>query len=1142
VLLHAGDGRALVGAVTGASGAGASVAVLGPLAIGVDGREVVVAGFRRRALLARLALSGGEPVPADRLAGDLWEDEPARLSLPTLRTYVAKLRHLLPGGAATLGSAPGGYVLALAPDALDVARFERAVASAARAVSPADVERVLLPTLAEWRGGAYEEFAHLRWAGPEATRLDELRLTAQERLFDAQLALGRHADLVPTLCSLAAAHPLRERLQVQLATALYRCDRQAEALATQRRAREALVEGLGLQPSPELADLERRILQQDPALAPPSDFGRGVQGPGRAPVLPRPLRRRRGDATFVGRSEDLARLEAALDAVCTDGARLIMVRGEPGIGKSRLVAEFAAWALRRGATVLYGRCDEGAGAPYQPFVGALRELASHVPHDTLGARLGDDPGALATLVPEMAAHLPASGLAAAAGPEAQRLRLFEAVTGWLRATSAQRPLVLVLEDIHWATASTVMLTRHAVRALGDRPVVVATTARSTAPDASALAARLVADLHQDGRVDVVDLVGLLPEAVDALIEAEQGPGPAERRGFLHAATAGNPFLLIELLRHGGSRDGELPAAIRDVLGARIDRLPDPVRDAVRVAAVVGVEFDVPEVAATLGRDDDDTVTALDDAVAAGLLHETDGAVGRYAFVHGIVQVAVVEGQGPTRRASVHAAVARALETGDRRADKADKVAHHWHQAGADHTGRAAEWSRRAGRQALAQLAYDDAVHRLSTALAAGAGQGPAWRSHALLDLAAAHAGLGDAAAGREALLEAAALARAAGDPVTLARAALGSSMGGRGVPGWIADATRVDLLAEARAALPEDEHVLRIRVTGELALASHRPEDRTRRQLLAQEAVAMAGEHGDGEALVASVPASRIAYWHPLDTPTRMEHARAGLRAAEALEDHRAIADALDWVAADAYELGDRTSFTDAVTRQRGLARDGAVALWWRACVWDAVVATTAGDLTAAEGHATGALASWDGEPAPDALEAFGAQLCMIRLLQGRAAEVVELADQAVDRAPDNAGMLGPRALVLAAAGRLDEATKLVAWLARDGLDRVPQDSQWLLNLVALAEASVRVGDPGAMEACAAALGPLADRFAALAGPGVVWGSVAHQLGLVALAQGRPAEAVAHLERACELEEAFGARPWLARSRARLAEARRASA
>jgi DNA-binding SARP family transcriptional activator len=776
----------------------ASLAVLGPLAVVIDGQDIVLAGFRRRALLARLALGGGCVVAADRLAEDLWEDEPDRRSVPTLRTYVAKLRHLLPAGAAVVASRPGGYRLAIGADTLDAARFERALEAATG--SPTDVERVLLPALAEWRGGAYEEFAHLGWARREALRLDELRLVAQERLFEAQLALGRQAEIVPALRALASAHPLRERLHIQLVTALYRSGRQADALVAQRRATATLVDTLGLDPSHDLADLEARILHQDASLAGPDGRPAPVRAHGLAGVLPRPLQRRGPDPAFVGRTAELAGLTAALAAGRADGARLVVIRGEPGIGKTRLAAEFADRARRAGATILYGRCDQDVGAPYQPFVAALRDLASRAPRDLLAAWLGDDAAALTAMVPDLADHLPARR-PAGADPASQRLRLFDAVAGWLEALAGADATVIVLEDIHWATSSTLMLTRHVVRALADRPVLLLATARSTLPDASAELAALVADLRRDGRTEVIDLAGLDDDALCALISAERGTTstPSDEIARLRAATAGNPFLLTGLARYGGPEAGGMPPTLRDVLLAWIERLPVPVRDALRVAAVTGLEFPMTSVAAVLGWDEEDAITMLDEAVAAGLLQEVDGATGRYGFVHGLVQVAVADGQGPTRRAATHAAVARALEAGDSRPDE---IAHHWRGAGPDHAGAAAEWSARAGRQALVQHAYDEATQHLATALALDGGRDAAWRSVALLDLARAQVRMGDAAAAREAVVEAAALARATGDAVTLARAALEAAAGGRGVSGWVADAAQVDLLTQAREGAP----------------------------------------------------------------------------------------------------------------------------------------------------------------------------------------------------------------------------------------------------------------------------------------------------------------------------------------------------
>jgi len=245
--------------------------LLGPLEVVEDGRAVAVGGRQPRRLLALLLLHTNEVVSADRLIDELWEGRPPATAPNTMQVHVSKLRKALPGAA--LRTRPPGYVLEVDAERVDVRRFERLVrdgrAAAVRGDAGAGVA-LLDEALGLWRGPALAEFAFESFARPEITRLDELRLVAREERFDAALALGRHAELVGELEALVSENPLRERLRGQLMLALYRSGRQAEALAAYRDAREALVEGLGIDPSPQLQQLEHAILVQDPSLAPPS--------------------------------------------------------------------------------------------------------------------------------------------------------------------------------------------------------------------------------------------------------------------------------------------------------------------------------------------------------------------------------------------------------------------------------------------------------------------------------------------------------------------------------------------------------------------------------------------------------------------------------------------------------------------------------------------------------------------------------------------------------------------------------------------------------------------------------------------------------------------------------------------------------
>jgi DNA-binding SARP family transcriptional activator len=239
--------------------------ILGPLEVWHEGQQIVVRGSKQRALLAVLLLHANEAVSTDQLINQLWGDEPPDAGATALRVRLSQLRKAL-GSRDVIATRQPGYVLELGDEQLDLRRFERLVASAANEPPPVAADR-LREALALWRGAPLAEFAYEDFAQPAIARLEELRVTAIERRTDADLALGRHADLVPELEELVEEHPLRETPVRQLMVALYRSGRQAEALEVYRLSRARLVGELGLEPTPGLQELERSILQHDPALA-----------------------------------------------------------------------------------------------------------------------------------------------------------------------------------------------------------------------------------------------------------------------------------------------------------------------------------------------------------------------------------------------------------------------------------------------------------------------------------------------------------------------------------------------------------------------------------------------------------------------------------------------------------------------------------------------------------------------------------------------------------------------------------------------------------------------------------------------------------------------------------------------------------
>jgi DNA-binding SARP family transcriptional activator len=337
------------------------IRILGPFEVAVDGAPIALAGAKQRALLAILALHANQVVSADRLLEDLWGEDRPESGATALQVRVSQLRKTLGAAGSSLVTRAPGYVLQLDRDALDLHRFERLVGDAERA-EPAEAAVKLREALALWRGPALPELVYESFAQPAIGRLEELRVAALEKRIEADLVLGRHADLVAELEELVAEHPLREQLRAQLMLALYRSRRQAEALDAYRSARRALVDALGIEPSPPLQELEQAILRQDPALelATPATPERSVlvvaladEGLPALLGLAAPLARRPPRelvlARLVGAAPALATTAAALNA---ERERLIaggvaaraaaFVSAAPGHDAVRLATELDA--------------------------------------------------------------------------------------------------------------------------------------------------------------------------------------------------------------------------------------------------------------------------------------------------------------------------------------------------------------------------------------------------------------------------------------------------------------------------------------------------------------------------------------------------------------------------------------------------------------------------------------------------------------------------------------------------------------------------------------------------------------------------------------------------------------------------------
>jgi DNA-binding SARP family transcriptional activator len=397
--------------------------ILGPLEA-LDGeRGLSLGGSRQRAVLAFFLLHGNEAVTRDVIVDELWGEEAPPTAVKVLQNCISALRKELPGGAETLRTVGGAYELHVEPGELDRDRFERLLAEGRAALAAgddADAARHLRSGLALWRGSALSDFSYERFAEDEIKRLEELRVAAIEDRIEADLALGRHGELVPELEGLTNKHPLRERLRGQLMLALYRSGRQAEALEAYRAARRTLLAELGIEPGRALHELERAILAQEPAL----DV---TTTPERASVAAGATPGRRASSPLVGRTDELTLLRAGIDDAIAGRGRLFLVVGEAGAGKTRLADEVASAAKQQGVRILWGRGWAGGGAPaYWPWSQAMRDAGRAVPELD-------------------------------SGDESERFQFFEAMTETLREVAAEQPLLLVLDDLQAADEESLLL-------------------------------------------------------------------------------------------------------------------------------------------------------------------------------------------------------------------------------------------------------------------------------------------------------------------------------------------------------------------------------------------------------------------------------------------------------------------------------------------------------------------------------------------------------------------------------------------------------------------------------------------------------------------------------------------------------------
>jgi DNA-binding SARP family transcriptional activator len=1061
-----------------------SFGVLGPLTADNEQGPVNLKGLRHRAVLARLLIAKGRVVPVGWLIDDLWDDPPAG-ALGAVQTFINALRKALEPGRAPrapaqlLVTASPGYALRAAPEAVDAWRFEAAVTSAGELLADGRAEEarpLVDDALGLWRGPAYAEFADQEWARVEAARLDELRLLALGRRAEADLALGRAADLVPDLEARVASHPLREDGWRLLAMALYLAGRQGDALATLSRARAILRTELGVDPGPGLRQLEADVLAQAPHLSSPAT------APKHLTLQPQPA-----EHPFVGRTSELAELvAAATTAGQTARPRLALLSGVAGAGKTALAKVLTEHLVGTGWTVAWGTSPELPGAPADwPWTQMFETLTAT---ETTSAMVTSGSDRLAA-----------------------RFSRHRAIARTLSAASANGPVLLVFDDLQWADDETLTLLTALASDVDLGPVLIVGTYRSTEISAALTEALGRAARNEPTRIYLVGLTEpQVREMAQAITYRELTPTAART---IHARSAGNPFFVRELTRlwetdpHAALSG--VPIGVRDVIRHRLAGLTETTRIHLRQAAVIGQEVDL-EVLIGLAGDQDLVLDSIETAVITGFLVEQRAE--QLRFTHALVQETLYADISRARRTRWHSAIAEIVEA--TRPAQVETIAHHLLRAGnlvpAD---RLAHHTRAAAESAQSRFAAPEAARLWGETIAAldrSGGDDARPRLTAVMGLVRALAVTGDLAQARLRRAEAVTAAEALGDPV-LAAGVIGSF----DVPAiWTANdderlSARLAAAAERTlASLPADRQAERARLLITIAM-ERRADTGERGPQAARQAETIARGLADPTLLALALNGRFMQTFHRAGLAP--ERARIGEELLDLATEHglvtfevlghliliQARCALADLAAADRHAFA-----ADSLAERHGLPLVGVFTDWYAALRLTMIGRTddarTAYRTAATRLVGTG-MAGLEEGILPLALFCLGAP------------DTAPIGENEPDWGPYQSWV---RPLVLLAHGNVDQARA-----AALDIPDSPRDLLFEARSCLHAMAAIQIGDRPTLERLYTELLPAAGELAG-AGSGLLsLGPTAQYLGRLATALGRHQDAADHYRQAAEITQ-----------------------
>lgn len=846
---------------------------------------------------------------------------------------------------------------------------------------------------------------------------------------------------------------------------------------------------------------------------------------------------------FVGRKHEMAQLRAGLGRALDHRGGMFLLSGEPGIGKTRLAEQIAHEAAERGMAVYWGLSTQAEGAPaYWPWVQILRGLLADLGPDEFGRLAGQRMSQILRMVPELRDPFP-DVAPASMDDDAARFGMYDAVVQLLVHAAASRPSLLLLEDLHWADEPSLILLQQIAPTLLHSALLIVGTYRHRELAAEHRLRAQFADYVRRGDTTEISVSGLADADVASLLRVLTDFEPADelvRR--LQAQTEGNPFFLKELAQSLIADDDQpagatvLPEGVAAVLRQRIEGLSPDCRWVLEVGAVMGQVLDLAAIEAITSIPRPRLLDLLDEAIARGVIAARGK---RYAFTHGLFRDTVYAGLSTTRRSDLHRAVANVLEEFDTDGDRvpAGRLAYHYLQAAStDQTlqAKARTYAIAAANQAMAELAYEEAVPLLESAIGVDGAGDPRARANLLIDLGRARFMAGDVIAAIAAAQDAARIAEEVRDNDLLARAALVvRGVGGMGASPQIKD------LGELALAHPPKALALRIQLLSQMAVALiwlPSAEVESRALEMSSEAIRLAEDAVDPDVVFAAIHARQMAVSGPDGVEERLQLAQRALELSRRSGRKWFEQWAHSWAADALSQLGRMKEAEAELAHLRRLADElREPRLLWRTLLAEAWLAVLQGRFADARRLSDAALDIGRKGQRPMAEWNHAIHSVVLSIFVG-GEPAVWSANAEGSPGWDVASKLN-RAIVLIRTGRFEEARltlrSLVDVLPAGILPRF----EWLFIMSGIVRAVVTVGDSALAAVLYEALAPYAAyNVAGGAGFGDFAGSVAHHLGMLATTLERRDDAARHFEQAISFESRMSAPPFVACSQIKYAE------